>query len=102
MFGEAFHALHWKMLSCVGGCIDGVRGFLFGCLGRVVGGRILCFGRVWAVWVAGRWGSGLGESHSLGFLGGCGNIVCMGSVCVGGWLGVPLWVVVDGLLRLIG
>ncbi len=90
MFGEAFHALHWKMLSCVGGCIDGVRGFLIGCLGRVVGGRILCFGRVWAVWVASRWGSGLGESHSLGFLGGCGNIECVGSVCVVGWLRVPL------------
>jgi hypothetical protein len=112
--GDGFHALHWNMLSWFGGCINVLRGFLFGwgerdvvggwilCPGRVVDGRILYFGRVWAVGVAGRWGSGLGGSHSLGFLWGCGNIVCMGSVCVGGWLGVPLWVGVDGRLRLIG
>ncbi len=97
MLGEGFHALHWNMLSCIGGCIDGVRGFLFGRVGRVVGGWILCFGRVWVVGVAGRWSPGPVESHSLGFFRGCCD-----SVCVGGLLRVRLWVVVGGLLRVLG
>ena len=97
MVGEGFHALHWNMFSWFGGCIDGLRSFLFGCVGRVVGGWILCFGRVGVVWVEGRWGSRAGESHSLGFFGGCCD-----SVCVGGWWRVRLLVVVGGLLRVLG
>ena len=31
--GDGFHALHWNMFSWFGCCINGLRGFLFGCVG---------------------------------------------------------------------
>ncbi len=90
MVGEGFHALHWNMLSWFSCCINGLRGFIFGCVRRDVGGWILCFERVRVGWVMGRWGSRMGESHSLGFFGGC----CDSILCVGGWLWVWLLVMV--------
>ena len=97
MAGDGFHALHWNMFSWFGGCINVLRGFLFGWGRRdVVGGWILCLERFGVGWVLGEWVSRVGRSRSLGFFEG----FC-GSMDGGGWLWLWLLVWVEGLLRVV-
>ena len=62
----------------------------------MVGGWILCIGRIGVGWVLSEWVSRVGRSRSLGFFGGfCDS---MGG---GGWLWVWLLVRVECLLRVV-
>ncbi len=68
--GDGFHALHLNMFCWLGCCINGLRGFLFGCVVLDVVGWILCLGRFGVGWVLHGWGSRAGGSQSLGFSAG--------------------------------
>ena len=85
------------MFSWFDCCIDVLRGFLFGWVKRgVVGGWILCLGRVGVGWDLGVWLSRVGMSRNLGFSGGfvmvwVGVGVGCGCVCWWGWGVVCGW-----------